>query len=180
MEPSDHECVEEIAAGRTERLELLVTRHASALRAYLKLLSADPHLAEDVLQETFIEVLTSAGRYDRRASFRSWLFGIARNLSFARARRGRKEREGPSELEALLASGGGPPQPDVRAEEREEAEGLLSALGSLPEREREVLTLKFLEEWSYADIASLVGAPESTVKTRASAGLRRLRASLGR
>ncbi len=174
--------MERLAAGELEVLEQLVRRHAPALRAFVRMLGADEHRAEDVVQETFLEVFRARGRYRRLGTFRSWAFGIARNLHRAQARRRREVEfpdgqpgsgEGSPSLHERTASPH--PQPDAAAEERESAGRLLLALRSLSSESCEALSLKFIRGFSYVEIAKILSAPESTVKTWAAQGLAHLR-----
>ncbi|MEA2622041.1 MAG: hypothetical protein QOH61_951 [Chloroflexota bacterium] len=192
---SDALLVSSVAAGDTDALAELYDRHADAIyrAAYRRL--GDRQLAEEVLQDTYLALWNRAELFDsRQGSLPAWLGTIARNRAIDRLRAlGR--RPSPVPLSALLMDGD---QTD-RAVERAMAEGGLlgggsramdpeqhleaaqlrtevqAALGRIPDLERQVLELAYFEELTQSEIATRLGWPLGTVKTRTRRGLLRLR-----
>ena len=160
----------EIARGLRRRdpdlLDRLIEKYQHRLLRYLVHLTGRRDLAEDAFQETWMRVLERGRQYDGRREFATWLFAIARNLVFDQARRRRptdtdlKEQPASSDASALDA-----------AITRERQEQITLAMQRIAPEHRETLVLRFQEEMSLDEIASVTGAPLSTVKSRLYRGL---------
>lgn len=130
----------------------------------------DASLAQDVVQEAFLKVFRSIGKFQFRSSFKSWLYRIAVNEAITILRR-RKVRE---ELEPTpdFSLGQGHPrserdwQPEEAALESEERRLLRWAIGQLDPVHRTVVVLKYFHEFSDTEIAAVIGCPPGTVKSR--------------
>jgi len=127
--------------------------------------------AEDALQEVWYRVFTAAHVPDR---FRPWLYKIARNRCFniLRAKARRREGTGLPADSQLAASLTGHLTKMVNEEMRSRMSHLVE---SLPDAQREVLRLRYVEGLSRTEIAEVVDIPESVVKSRLFEGLKRLR-----
>jgi RNA polymerase sigma-70 factor (ECF subfamily) len=163
----------EIARGLRRRdpdlLDHLIEQYQHRLFRYLVHVTGDRQLSEDLFQETWLRVLERGRQYDGRHAFVAWLLGIARNLAIDTMRRKR-----PASLDELLDSTEHEPLPVTdaapgpfdrlfTAEQRLHVAG---ALDHLPAAYREVLVLRFQEELPLEEIARVVAAPLSTVKSR--------------
>jgi len=135
--------------------------------------------SEEVLQEVFLEIWQSAGRFaPNKGQGRSWVLTIAHRRAVDRVRSSqasadRDNRIGVRDLEAGR---------DVVAEtveSRMAGDTVLAALAGLPEAQQEALVLAYYGGYSQSEIATLVGAPLGTIKTRMRDGLSRLRTELG-
>jgi RNA polymerase sigma-70 factor (ECF subfamily) len=174
----------EIARGLRRRdpdlLDELISRYQFRLPRYLWTLTGNREAAEDLFQETWIRVLEKSHLYDPRWRFEAWLFSIARNLAIDRLR----QRQ-PESLDALLNPGNegaarewpdrASPTPFETASAGEQAEHMKVVLRRLPPDAREVLVLRFQEDMDLSEIAEVVGAPLSTVKSRLYRSLEALR-----
>lgn len=135
--------------------------------------------SEEVLQEVFLEVWQSAARFaPNRGQGRSWVLTIAHRRAVDRVRSSqastdRDVRIGFRDLD--VAHDGVAEQAELRIE----GERVATALSTLPEAQREALTLAYYGGYSQSEIAALVGAPLGTIKTRMRDGLSRLRAEMG-
>jgi RNA polymerase sigma-70 factor (ECF subfamily) len=154
-------------------------RHQARLLRYLRRLLGDETMAEDVFQQTWIRVSERIRRYDASRPFGPWLLTVGRNLALDHLRRSRPEGldEGP-EPAAPAEGAGSTEDPLARLAARERRERLGAVLDGLAAHDREVLTLRFEEELSLKEIASLTGAPLPTVKARLYRAMTRLRARL--
>jgi RNA polymerase sigma-70 factor (ECF subfamily) len=190
--------VRAVAAGSQDALAALYDRHAEAIFALALRTSDDRGVAEEVVQETFLALWNRAELFDPgTGSLGTWLRSIARNRTIDRLRAaGRRPRLVPivaddSEtgmadgFERLLYSGtvvGGAvagPGPEGRLEQVEARDAIREALATMPDAERTVILLAYQDELSQSEIASRLGWPLGTVKTRTRRALRRLRTALG-
>lgn len=164
-----------------EVLDRLIDQYQYRLFRYLSYLTESREVAEDLFQETWIRVLEHGQHYDGRSRFDTWLFAIARHLVIDRFR----TRKNLVSFDAWMDSdepwpGGGvpasgAPSPYDLMSQREVRDHLGTLLDRLPASSREVLVLRFQEEFSLEEIAKLVAAPVSTVKSRLYRGMTLLR-----
>ncbi|MET2010276.1 ECF RNA polymerase sigma factor SigK [Microbacterium chocolatum] len=139
----------------------------------------DRSQSEEVLQEVFLEVWQSAGRFvPNKGQGRTWVLTIAHRRAVDRVRASqastdRDVRVGFRDLD--VAYDGVAEQAQLRIEGLQVA----TALKTLPDPQREALTLAYYGGYSQSEIAALVGAPLGTIKTRMRDGLTRLRAEMG-
>jgi RNA polymerase sigma-70 factor, ECF subfamily len=185
-DPRDEELMQRYQAGDVRAFEVLLRRHRAALHAFLARLTGDRARAEDLSQETWLRIVASAARWERRARFTTWAFGIARNLAVDEARRAVHRAveplgapgEGARPRGEALADGA--PGPDRGAESALLRPRLEAALAALPLEQREVFVLREYAGVPFAGIAEITGAPLPTVKSRMRYALEGLRASLAR
>ena len=167
--------------GDADAFDALLARYQNRLYRYLLRLTADPAAAQDLFQETWLKVITRIDRYDESRPFEPWLFTVARNLALDHLRKASPESlDEPSESgEPRVARIGaeGPGALD-RLIERERRSLLERRLEELPALYREALTLRFEEEMSFEEIADVLSAPVSTVKSRVQRALAALRRSM--
>jgi len=164
-------------AFENEAVQYLDNLYANALR--LTHNSAD---AEDLVQETFLKAYRFRSRFEQGSNLRAWLFRIQYNAFVNRYRRRTKRREiydelsmGPvSELSMSREAVSSLSDPDSNALRPLLAAELEVALETLPEDQRTVVLLADVEEFSYREIAEIVGCPIGTVMSR----LHRARAAL--
>jgi RNA polymerase sigma factor (sigma-70 family) len=154
MGMSDELLVVRCQLGEREALAELVRAWHEPVWTYVRRMLG-PQRADDVAQEVWVAVLRGLPRLRDPARFAPWLFTIARR---AVADRLREEYAPAAEPEE-------PPDGDAFAEVLDRAE-LLGALAELPVREREVLVLFYLEDFSVEDCAAICGVPPGTVKSR--------------
>lgn len=134
----------------------------------------NPDDAADVLQSTYVKVLSGNAHYGGRSTFKTWLFGVIRLTALELRRRGAREltlakrQERPADARP----------PDARLLEQEERLSLRRALAELPERQQEVLMLVFYHELSIADAAQVMEVSLGTARTHYERGKKRLRVLL--
>jgi RNA polymerase sigma-70 factor (ECF subfamily) len=149
--------------GDRDALEELYLLHFDRIYSYLHLSVGNRHDAEDLTTQTFLRMLEAIGRFRwQSVPFSAWLFRIAHNLSmdhFRAARRVQPEEEVPepegaeadsAELEALHSIG---------------RQSLLELIECLSEEQQQVLTLKFVFNFSNAEVATILGKTEGAVKS---------------
>ena len=169
---TDEALLREIAAGDRAALEVLYRRHVSWLLARLSRRCSDPDLVDQAVQDTFVAVWQSAGRYGGRGEVGAWIWGIAIRRLIDRLRRNRPYLWRRAEREAV----------EVSAEERVlagvEHGDLGRALDSLSPELRAVLQATVLDGLTTREAARLLGVPTGTVKTRAMRARAQLREAL--
>jgi RNA polymerase sigma-70 factor (ECF subfamily) len=146
--------------GESAAFEELFQRFQPRLRYYVRRLSAGSDHVDDTLQEVWAKVIQGISAVRDRKAFPAWLYTVARNEVYGRAR----VRDPFVELtQEHLDMATDDPEPVFH---EEEAVRVHRALGALPPGHREILTLCFLEELSHKEIAALLGICAGTVKSR--------------
>ena len=167
-----------------ELLDRLIETYQHRLMRYLMFLTSKREVAEDLFQEVWIRVLKRGSQYNGKARFDTWIFTIARNLVIDLSRKRTmasldEMREGGEDADArpfeIVQEGPGPLE---QFQYRENASEVATVLLTLDPAYREVLTLRFHEEMSLEEIATVTRAPLSTVKSRLYRGLAALKPEL--
>ncbi len=176
---------EALARGLRRRdpdlLDRLIEQYHYRLFRYVLYLTGSQEAAEDLFQETWVRVIDRGHQYNGKSKFETWLFTIARNLviDFQRRKKSLTALIDPDKGEQMLQlEAADTPSPADWAVAHEESERVAGALSRLPAAYREVLLLRFQEELSLEEIAAVVAAPLSTVKSRLYRGLTELREML--
>ncbi|GAA1123464.1 ECF RNA polymerase sigma factor SigK [Microbacterium aurantiacum] len=179
--PVDHvgEMLVRVAAGDQGAFARVYDMLSPRVFGLILRVLVDRSQSEEVLQEVFLEVWQSAARFaPNKGQGRTWVLTIAHRRAVDRVRASqastdRDVRVGFRDLD--VAYDGVAEQAQLRIEGRQVA----TALKTLPDPQREALTLAYYGGYSQSEIAALVGAPLGTIKTRMRDGLTRLRAEMG-
>jgi RNA polymerase sigma-70 factor (ECF subfamily) len=160
--------------------EELVRRHQS-LAHRVALVIAGPADAADAVQEGFVKGFGALGRFREGSPFRPWILAIVANEARNRRRSaGRRDALALRLAEpAAAARGQAAPSSEDEALATMARQRLLAAVAALPERDRQVVTCRYLLELSEAETAAVLSWPTGTVKSRLSRALDRLRESYG-
>ncbi len=162
-----------------ELLDQLIETYQHRLLRYLLFLTGKREVAEDLFQETWMRVLLRGAQYNGKARFDTWLFTIARNLVIDLSRKRQMasldemSEAGEDERPFEVAIDG--PSPFEQFATREDRAEVAEVLLRLEPNYREVLMLRFHEEMSLEEIATVTHAPLSTVKSRLYRGLAALK-----
>jgi RNA polymerase sigma-70 factor (ECF subfamily) len=162
-----------------ELLDHLIELYQHRLLRYLLFLTGKREVAEDLFQETWMRVLLRGAQYNGKARFDTWLFAIARNLVIDLSRKrtmaslDEMSDGGDDDRPFEVAMSG--PSPLDQFQSRENCAEVGEVLLKLDSSYREVLVLRFYEELSLDEIASVTRAPLSTVKSRLYRGLAALK-----
>ena len=178
MEPHTANLLQGLRRADPSVIDGLIELFQHRLLRYLLSLTGNRTTAEDLFQETWLRVLERGHQYNPQWKFEVWLFSIARNLAIDQARR-RKENS----LDQLLAPDAGTPfepagnalSPYENVWLGERGRRMAEVIGRIPAGYREVITLRFQEDLSLEDIARILKANLSTVKSRLYRGLETLR-----
>jgi len=170
----DRTCMERLRAGDLRALEELYDRHSPLLFSLVARIVGSGHDAEEVLQDTWLQVWKRADAYDpARAPVGAWLLTVARSRAIDRyrSRASRQRAEQSAGADAPEASGE-TPDPAVRSQLRAR---VVEALATLGPQQREALELAYFGGLSQSEIAGRLGAPLGTVKSWTRQALARLR-----
>jgi len=172
---TDEQLFGDYRRGQADAFRTLIDRHHDDLLRFLMRLVGSRQAAEDVFQETFLQIHTSGDSFDVERRFRPWLFTIAANKGRDYLRR--KGRRQVMELSAPVSGADDattfvdllrieipPPSSGLEAGERERQ--VQTALDALSHPLREILLLSYFNRLTYAQIAEELGIPLGTVKSR--------------
>ncbi len=180
---TDEQLVQAYRLGEREAMESLIRRYEPELLGFLQRQLGNRAAAEDVFQETFLQVHQSADDFDVSRRFRPWLFTIATNKGRDWYRKNHRQAA-MVDLSAPVRAGGtsgnssggganiidflaGSGEPiDARLDETELRELVRKTIDSMPELLREILLLAYFQRLRYNDIADSLGIPLGTVKSR--------------
>jgi len=142
----------------------LYEEHVAYVFRYINYRVGNRNEAEDLTSVVFEKALAAFHRYDRqKAAPQTWLLSIARNTITDYLRKSSKRKTMP--LDNALGVESADPSPSEETERREEYERLQVCLAALPQREQEIISLKFGAELNNRQIASVVGLSENNVGT---------------
>lgn len=175
----DGQLVALVAEGDAAAVEALYDRYGATAYSLARGVLTDQALASGVVQEVFLALWRDARRFDSsRGTVGTYLLSMThrRAVEVVRRKDNLHSRQGPEEA---LALGAAPPlgaEQDPEAPERRAR--VRGALAVLQEPQRQALLLAYLGGYTQREIASLLGLPLGTVKTRMAAGMRRLKDEL--
>jgi len=162
-----------------ELLDQLIELYQHRLMRYLLFLTGKREVAEDLFQETWMRVLLRGAQYNGKARFATWLFTIARHLvidlSRKRTMASLDEMSDTADESRPFEIAIDGPSPFEQFQVREDRAEVREVLMKLDRSYREVLVLRFHEELSLEEIATVTRAPLSTVKSRLYRGLAALK-----
>lgn len=177
------------ARGDAAAYRELVERMEKPLINFILRFVGEPHVAEDLFQETFVRVVKTLGDFRPEASLSTWIHTIARNLSLDWLKAKRRHRETALDAATSEEKGrvlyfkdllrAGSESPDRRAESTEDERRVTVALGALSPIKREALVLRVYAGLQYSEIARIQNAPVGTVKFRIHEAIRDLAGLLG-
>jgi RNA polymerase sigma-70 factor, ECF subfamily len=183
-----------LRAGDERAFAELVARHGPALLRHARTFVQSAVAAEDVVQETWLAVVTGVERFEGRALLRTWLYGIVANRARTRAVRDRRSVPFSSLAPAdALDAAGGVHRPGRRAgrwaiapepwpDEQVESEETLALVGAsiegLPPGQREVVRLRDVEGWDAAEACAALGLSAGNQRVLLHRGRARVRAAL--
>ena len=150
---------------RRDEIALLLAPHLGELTRFARWLSAAPHEADDIVQETLIRALNGAHKLENRSAMRAWAFRIARNVHVD-LRRSRASYERFVVLEGGLEDLAEVEMTSASLPSTIDSIDLERALLKLPESSRTALLLTDLWEFDHEEVARILDVPIGTVKSR--------------
>ncbi len=152
--------LQEIAGGSQDALSRLYEQAAAAVYGFALSILKNPHSAEDVMQETFLQVFSSASSYQGKGKPMAWILTIARNLSLMKLREQKKFAQTPLEEMWDLQS------EDKGLKIKEDKLLLDGVLQILTEEERQILMLHATSGLKHREIAEMLKLPLPTVLSK--------------
>lgn len=175
----DGALVARVTEGDGGALEALYGRYGRACFGLARRILTDEQFAQDVVQEVFLTVWRDASRFDAsRGSFSTWLLSMTHHKAVDAVRREESLRKRRTTAEILESRQDDGPVVHDEVWSLLRRERVRKALTTLPEVQKEALTLAYFGGYTQREIAGLTGTPLGTVKTRMLAGMRRLRETL--
>ncbi|HEY2951196.1 MAG TPA: sigma-70 family RNA polymerase sigma factor [Verrucomicrobiae bacterium] len=165
---------EHVERGSDEAFRTLVERHSGMVHGAAMRIVQDEHLAEEVTQAVFLILARKGARLRRGTVLAGWLHRTARFVALEALRGEQRRRQ---KLEHFAQMNDSPLSASVWEQIAPLLEEAMSRLGA---RDRDVVVLRYLEEKSFAQVASVIGISEGAVKMRAGRALEKLRAAFAR
>lgn len=171
-----NDLVEGLRAGLPEAVGAAYDAHHLAVRAFARRLLGDPSVAEDLVHDVFVRLPQAARGFRGDGSLRTFLIGIAVNRARHFVRAASRQRAAMERMAREPVRG--TEDPEQIARRKELAGALARALETLPLDQRVAFVLCEVEQRSSAEVATIVGAPEGTVRTRLFHARKKLRSAL--
>jgi len=168
LEMTDELLMGYIAAGQRDQVGILIRRHGDLLLTFLRRTAPSEADADDIFQEVWLRIVRGARSYDPAQRFTAWLVTIAWNQVRDQWRRHKSQQacsagDSADNVEDVHCPG---PGADVELLATERSNRLRRLIGLLPERLTEAICLRFFEELSEKEMATRLGIPIGTVKSR--------------
>lgn len=168
---ADGELIARIARDDDTAMEALYGRYHVRLYRFLIRLVRDEAVAEELTNETFMEVWRTAGKFEGKSAPATWMFAIARYRAASLLRR-KRDAEIDDESAGQIVDDAD--TPEVAVQKKDKATAIKICLEQLTVEHREVIDLVYYHGKSVRDVSEIVGIPENTVKTRMYHARRRL------
>ncbi len=167
------ELVQGLRRSDTAAITAVYRQHHVAVRAFARRLVGDIEAAEDLVQDVFVALPAAIARFRGDCALRTFLVSIAVNHAKNHVRAAARRRAAMARL--AREPEGASPDPERDVARQQLADRLMLALDALPLEQRVVVVLAEIEERTSTEIATIVEAPEGTVRTRLFHAKRKLR-----
>ena len=164
----DRSLVGMVIEGDSIAFDILFARHSDTIHTMLSKFAGNNDDVDDLMQEAFMKAFLKIGLYDPKYDFGAWIYTIARNtfVDFSRTRKSNALNPQNLSPEIDNTAQSSQPTPEdyiINAQQRVQIERYISML---PENYRQLFELRFLDEYSYEEIAEKLDMKLGTVKTR--------------
>jgi RNA polymerase sigma-70 factor (ECF subfamily) len=175
----DGQLVQLVAEKDADALKVLYERYGKVAYSLARRILTDEVLAQDVVQEVFLSLWRNAQRFDAgRGTLATYLLSMTHHRAVDVVRREENLRRRRTSDEVLEFQPDPNPGVEAEAEAAERRSEVRAALAQLPSAQREALALAYFGGYTQREVATLVGVPLGTVKTRMAAGMRKLKQAL--
>ena len=168
--------VERARAGDMQAWSRLYQDTFDGLFRHLRYLCSDPQVAEELVQETFVQAMSSIATFDGRAAFTTWLHGIGVNVARRHWRSVKSTKQAHAKLEVVRDIQSGDPDATERElQARQRVAALQAAIAQLPDHLRAAFILRELQGLSIEESAAQLGISANNLAVRASRARARIR-----
>jgi RNA polymerase sigma factor (sigma-70 family) len=155
--------IQEVLAGNKHSYTHIINKYKNPLYATILRMTKNPQDAQDFVQEAFIKVYHQLGKYDGKGSFSSWIYRVAVNHCLDEFR---KKSYHIQKVELSEDKFENPSHPEVIFLKKERSRQLERVVATLPEDERMIILLRYVNELSYDEISELLDIPVTTVRNK--------------
>jgi len=172
LSDTDQDLIEAIRAGNPRRFSVLVDRHKDRAMTLALRIVGERGAAEELVQDAFLRAYRSLEKFRGDAKFSTWFYRILYNVCMTRVLRRPKEKVewSDDDMRTLDVADQDVPSAQERMEAEEMQALLKEELARIPQAFRSALTLFYVQELSYEEMASVLEMPLGTVKTNLSRG----------
>ena len=159
----DIDLMDRLKNGDERAMQVLYARHYQRLYRFIIRQIRDETMAEDIVNEVFLDCWRSAGKFEGRSSVTTWLTAISYNKSVSYLRKKREAQLGEGQAEAMVDESDSPQTELMKGDKGEQ---LRYGISQLSEAHAAVIDLAYYHEMSVSEIAEVLDVPANTVKTR--------------
>ncbi|NEU32018.1 RNA polymerase sigma factor [bacterium LRH843] len=159
----EHLWIQEVLSGDKQAFSHIINKYKNPLYATILRMTKHPQDAQDLVQESFIKVYEQLGKYDRKGSFSGWIYRVVINHCMDEFRKKRNKMKQVEMNEELTVNMNDPEIIFLKKEKNRHVEHLIA---TLPEDERMIILLRYVQELSYDEISELIDTPVSTVRNK--------------
>lgn len=172
----EYELIQAFQAGDESAFDELYRRYARRIYRALYAYCSDEHLAEDLLQETFMRAYRGLKGFRFKSAFYTWLYRVALNTAHTQVRRRGRIKEQPLHSEEQVVASGSTDEAVDGAYVRERIKG---AMECLPRKQRQVFALRFYEGLKFGEVAAAMGISDGSARVNYHHAMEKLRLLLG-
>jgi RNA polymerase sigma-70 factor (ECF subfamily) len=163
QQSADTDLIDRIADGDKLAMQALFARHNVRVYRFVLRLVNDEALAEDLVNEVFVDVWKNAGKFEGNSQVSTWILAIARFKALSSLRRRKDASLDEVEAAAIPDSAD---NPEISLQKKDRVAILRQCMSHLSQDHREIIDLVYYHEKSVDEVAEIVGVPKNTVKTR--------------
>ena len=169
--------IQEVLSGNKQAYAHIINKYKNQLYATILRMTRNPQNAQDLVQEAFIKVYQQLGKYDNKGSFSKWMYRVAINHCMDEFRKKSYKMKSVEINEEKVVN---PNHPEVIFLKKEKNRQLERLIAALPEDERMIILLRYVNELSYSEISELSELPVSSVRNKLHRAKKKMRASVKR
>ena len=163
QDASDRDLVRRIAGQDRAAFQALYARHQTRAYRFILRLTHNEAVAEELVNDVFLDIWRQSGRFQGNSSVSTWILAIARNKTNSLLRKRSEIQAADGAADEMQDDAD---TPEISAQKGDKAALMRQCMERLSAEHREVIDLVYYHEKSVREVATIVGIPESTVKTR--------------
>jgi len=163
QDTTDEALIASIAGGDKRAMQMLFGRHNVKVYRFILRMVGREAVAEDLVNEVFLDVWRQAGRFEGRSKVSTWLLAIARFKALSALR---QRQDGELDEDAVAAIEDTSDNPEEVLVKQERATLMRKCMDQLSAAHREIIDLVYYHEKSVEEVSEIIGVPQNTVKTR--------------